>query len=79
MPETHRPNTARDRHRTQGYKTRLSESTHRRLGTVTEAAELLGCDAADVWQDVAAGYLINVRDSESEPWVIWQPRELGEG
>lgn len=56
--------------------TRPTDSTHRRLGTVTEAAELLGCDSADVWQDVARGLLVNVRDDESEPWVIWQLREL---
>jgi hypothetical protein len=43
------------------------------LGTVTEAAETLGTDAAGVWESVATGRLRAERRDESCRWTIYRP------
>lgn len=49
----------------------------RKLGTVTEAGEALGIDAADVWQEVAVGRLEAHRDDPDRPttWIVYAPDE----
>lgn len=48
-----------------------------RLGTVTEAARIVGCDAAMVWELVAAEELLAVRGEDPvnlDRWTIYRAR-----
>jgi hypothetical protein len=42
-----------------------------RLGNISEAAETLGVDLADVIEMRAAGYLTFTRDSDDACWIVW--------
>lgn len=48
----------------------------RRLGSVSEARDILNLDSiAEVWDRVAEGSLYAERAYVGDPWIIWQRGE----